>query len=122
MIGWGTIAFGAVLTAVFAGGGVYVFGSERRGRVALIAGVVSGLAAAGWNAVLHVTRAQGFFAEAPFGAFPISWQDGGSAVATLAATTVVLGTGLRRSARAVQLVFLTVMCALAALLVDVYFY
>lgn len=122
MIGWGTIAFGAVLTALFAGGGVYVFGGERRSRVALIAAVVSGLAAGGWNAVLHVTRARGFFTDAPFGFFPISWQDGGSAVVTLSATTLVLGLGERRSARSVQLVFLTVMCALAALLVDVYFY
>jgi hypothetical protein len=122
MIGWGRIAFGAVLTALLAAGGLFVFAGQRRGRVALLAGLVSGLGAAGWNSVVHVTRASGFFAEAPYRAFPISWQDGGSAVAALAATTVVLGAGVHRSVRAAQLVFFGVMCGLAALLVDVYFY
>jgi hypothetical protein len=122
MIGWGTIAYGAVLSALVAAFGVFAFGGERRGRVAVVAGLTTGLAAAGWNAVLHVTEARGFFTDAPLSAFPISWQDGGSGLCAYAATTLVLGTGSRRTARAVQVVFLAVLCGLAALLVDVYLY
>ena len=122
MIGWGTIAYGAVLSAVLAIFGVFVFGGERRGRVALVAGVATGVAAAGWNAVLRVNDARGFLTEAPLRAFPVSWKDGGSGVCALAATTLVLGAGSRRSARAGQVVFLALLCAVAALLVDVYLY
>jgi hypothetical protein len=122
MIGWGTIAYGAVLSALLAAFGVFVFGGERRGRGALVAGLCTGLAAGGWNAVLHVTEARALFTEAPLAAFPISWQDGGSGVCAYAATTLALGTGSRRSARAVQVVFLGVLCGLAALLVSIYLY
>jgi hypothetical protein len=83
--------------------------------------VVTGLGVAGWDAVLRTTQSTGMFAEAPFSAFPISWQDGGCGLTALAFTTVVLGCGLRRSAKAVHLVLLGLLCGVAALLTAVYF-
>ncbi len=121
MLGWGTVASGALISALLAMAGVFVFGNERRGRVALTAGLVTGLAVAGWDSVLEVTHAREMFAEATLSAFPISWQDGGAGVAALAATMVVLGCGLRRSAKAVHLVLLGLLCGVAALLTGVYF-
>ena len=121
MLGWGTIAYGAVLSAALATAGVFVFGGERRGRVALVAGLVSGLAVAGWDSVVRATDATGMLAEAPFEIFPVSWQDGGAGLTALAATMVALGCGARRSARAVHLVLLGLLCGVAALLIGVYF-
>ena len=121
MLGWGTIAYGAVLSAVLATAGVFLFGSERHGRVALTAGLVSGLAVAGWGSAVRATDANGLLAEAPFELFPVSWQDGGAGLTALAATMVVLGCGLRRSARAAHLVLLGLLCGMAALLIGVYF-
>jgi hypothetical protein len=121
MLGWGTIAYGAAISALLAAAGVFVFGNERRGRVAVTAGLMTGLGVAGWDTVVRVTQSTGMLMEAPFPAFPISWQDGGCGLAALAFTTVVLGCGLRRSAKAVHLVLLGLLCGVAALLTGVYF-
>src|SRR3954451_11621311 len=106
MLGWGTVASGAVISALLATAGVFLFANERRGRVALTAGFTTGLAVAGWDAVLEVTHAREMFAAATLSAFPVSWQDGGCGVTALAATMVVLGCGLRRGAKAVHLVLI----------------
>lgn len=121
MPGWGTIAYGAVLSALLAAAGVFVFGSERRGRLALLAGVVSGLAVVGWNSAVRATDATGVLAEAPFELFPVSWRDGGAGLTALAATMVVLGCGPLRTARAAHLVLLGLLCGVSALLIGVYF-
>ena len=121
MPGWGTIAYGAVITAALATAGVFVFGNERRGRVALLAGLVSGLAVVGWNAAVRATDATGLLAEASLELFPVSWRDGGAGLTALAATMVVLGCGPRRAARAGHLVLLGLLCGVAALLIGVYF-
>lgn len=122
MVGWGAIAYGALLSALFAAGGVFVFGGERRGRVALVAGLVTAAAAGGWNAIVRVTEASALTRSAPFDAFPASWKDVSTGVWALAASAVVLGAGVRPTARAVHLVLLSLLCAVAAFLVDVYLY
>ena len=122
MVGWGTIAYGALLSALFAAGGVFVFGGERRGRGAVVAGLVTAAGAAGWNAIVRVTDASSLTTPAPFDAFPASWKDVATGVWALAATTVVLGSGVRPTARAAHLVLLVLLCGLAAFLVDVYLY
>ena len=122
MVGWGTIAYGALLSALFAAGGVFVFGGERRGRVALAAGLVTAAGAGGWNAIVRVSGAEALMGSSPFDAFPASWKDAGTGVWALAATTVVLGGAVRPTAKAVHLVLLTVLCGVSAFLVDVYLY
>ena len=110
------------MTALFAAGGVLIFGGHRRARTALTAGLVAAGAAAGWNAVIRTTRATGFAAEAAPRWFPASWQAMGSGVFALASVTLVLGATLRRTTKAYQLLLPAVLCGLAAFLVDVYLY
>ena len=119
MISWTSILFGAVLSAVFAVVAVFLAARERdRLTLALvIAGALVG--PIGWNAVLHGRNARGFFIDAPIGAFPVSWQDVGSGVWTLAAASVLLGL---RGGSPRRIVVLSVLTALVALLVDVYLY
>lgn len=120
VLAWGTIAYGAVLSAVFAAGGVALFGGERRVRVALTGAIAAGLGVAAWNGVLRATGAQGFAAE--WTTLPASWKSAGSAVVAFAIVVAVLGLGPRASASARQVVFLALLCAVAAALVDMYLY
>jgi len=48
---------------------------------------------AAWNAILNTVRAPEFFTDAPIPVFPISWQDTGSGVFTLALGALMLGLG-----------------------------
>ena len=119
MISWGTIFYGAGLSAALALGASFVLGRERD-RLTLALVVVAALAGPiAWNAVLHSREAAGFFVDAPVALFPVSWQDVGSGVWTLAAASVVMGTTQNRARRALVLSLLT---AAAALLVDIYLY
>jgi hypothetical protein len=63
----------------------------------------------------------GFFTHAPISAFPISWQDTGSGVFTLALATITVATVTPRLA-ARRLLLVGGIAAIAALLVDVYLY
>ena len=110
------------MTALFAAGGVFLFGGHRRARTALTAGLAAAAATVGWNAVLRTTRATGFAAEARTQYFPASWRAFGSGVFALALVTVVLGATLRRTTKAYQLLLPAVLCGIAAFLVDVYLY
>lgn len=59
--------------------------------VAIIAGISCAFAVPiAWYAVLRATHADRFFTDLPARAFPISWQDTGSGVFTLALATVIL--------------------------------
>ena len=84
MLSWGVIAYGAALSAVAASGLVGFAGRERRPAVLACAAVSAVLGAVGWNAILHATHADQFFHDAPIPVFPISWQDTGSGVFSVA--------------------------------------
>lgn len=120
-ISWPTIAYGAVLSAVAAA--LLVFAARER-RLALL--VTAGAAGAAgpllWNAILHRVGGSRFFVDAPVALVPASWQDVGSGVFTLAVATVLFGFGPARRASAKQLAILSLLCGLAAFLVDVYLY
>ena len=73
------------------------------------------------NAILHATAADQFFHDAPIRVFPISWQDTGSGVFTVAAA-MLLGLGPIRADPARRLAVLTLLAGLRALLVDIYLY
>ncbi len=123
MIDWPRIFYGASLSTVIAGA---VFVLVRRERTAIV--LVPALAATflgplAWNAILHraTTEADGFFVDIPFKPFPVSWQDTGSGVFTLAAASLFLGLALPRE-HAVRVLSLALTAAAVAFLVDIYFY
>ena len=86
------------------------------------AAVSAVLGAVGWNAILHATHADQFFHDAPIPVFPISWQDAGSGVFSVALATVLLGFGPLRANPSRRLALLAALTGLGALLVDIYLY
>jgi hypothetical protein len=122
MLPWGTIAYGAVLSAVLAVILVAVLGRQRRPGVLGSAALAALAGPLAWNAILRATSANQFFTDAPIRIFPVSWQDTGSGVFTLAAAALILGLGPLRTRPAARATVLAFLAALAALLVDVYLY
>ena len=121
MISWGTILYGAGLSVAVAAVALVVLGRARSLRVLGPALVATFAGPVAWNAVLHATHASEFFTDAPIAAFPVSWQDTGSGVVTLALAAVLL-TLVRPSVRSGRTLFLAAICAVAAFLVDIYLY
>jgi hypothetical protein len=122
VLSWATILYGALLSAVAAA--LLVFGVCRDRRVdVLAAAALSGAAGAFlWNAILHRVGGNEFFVDAPVAVMPASWQDTGSGVFALAVATLVLGFGPLRDEAARRVALLSVLCGIAAFLVDVYLY
>jgi hypothetical protein len=122
MLSWGVILYGAALSVVAALALVVLLGRERRPTilVTIAAGALAGPIA--WNAILRATDGRQFFTDAPIPIFPISWQDTGSGVFTLAVLTLALGLGPLRQAPGRRLATLAGLGALGALLVDIYLY
>ncbi|HEX4822089.1 MAG TPA: hypothetical protein VFV00_17925 [Acidimicrobiales bacterium] len=123
MIDWPQIFYGAGLSAIIAG---FVFAVIRRERTAVVLLPVLAATFLGplvWNAILHraATDADGFFVDIPFKPFPVSWQDTGSGVFTLATASVFLGIALRRET-AGRVLGLASTAAAVAFLVDIYLY
>lgn len=90
---WSTVAYGAALSTILAA--VLVALAVRPRRPVVIAAAALGAAGgpAAWNAILNTVRAPEFFTDAPIPVFPISWQDTGSGVFTLALGALMLGLG-----------------------------
>ncbi len=121
MISWSRILYGAVLTTVIAAVVFVVLRRERRLAV-LAAALGSTLAGpVAWNAILHRAGGAGFFVDIPFAPFPVSWQDTGSGVFTLAVASVVLSLLLRREV-AGRVIGIAATAAAVAFLVDIYLY
>jgi hypothetical protein len=121
MISWGTIVYGAVLSAVAAALLVYAVRRDRRLDVVAAAALSGALGPLLWNAILHHVEGREFFVDAPIAVMPVSWQDTGSGVFTVAVAAVIFGLGpVADSGRRVAV--LSLLCGLAAFLVDVYLY
>jgi hypothetical protein len=76
-----------------------------------------------WNLILRKTGATGALShDLPFQPFPVSWQDPGSGVFTLAGASMALSLGVCRTARVAGVAVLALATALGAFLVDIYFY
>ena len=120
MIAWSSIAYGAALSAVFTA--VVVALVTRRPLLTVMLAVAAAVGPIGWNAVLRATHAREFFTDAPIAVFPISWQDTGSGVITLAVATAILGLGPLARDAARRTVALATLTGLVACLVDVYLY
>jgi hypothetical protein len=122
VLSWGTILYGAALSAVTAIVLVAVALRERRAPVLAVAGLGAAVGPFLWNAILHRVGGREFFVDAPVGVLPASWQDTGSGVFAVAVTSVVLGFGPLRRAPAQRVALAALLCGLAAFLVDVYLY
>jgi len=119
MISWGTLFYGSALAAAIAVAAVALIARERR---MVVLGLVALSALAGaiaWGAVLQTAGNDDFFHDAPVGVFPVSWEDVGTAVWTLAAAATSLGLVMTKPRRAAALAFVA---AVAVFLVDVYLY
>jgi hypothetical protein len=121
MIDWGQILYGAALSAVLA---VVLLAIPKRSRD--LGGILPGALAALtgpilWNAILRATHDTQFFTDLPLAVFPVSWQDTGSGVFTLATATLTYGLW-RGGDPARRVAGYSLLAGLAALLVDVYLY
>ena len=122
MSSWGVIGYGAALSAVAASALVGFAGRERRPAVLACVAVSALLGAVGWNAILHAAHADQFCHDAPIPVIPISWQDTGSGVFSVAVATVLPGFGPLRADPSRRLALLAARTGLGALLVDIYLY
>ncbi|MGH3763719.1 MAG: hypothetical protein ACRDS0_09995 [Pseudonocardiaceae bacterium] len=122
MLSWGIIAYGAALSAVLAVLLVGLIARERAPGVLLTVAIGTFAGPVAWNTILRATAADQFFVDAPIPVFPISWQDTGSGVFALAALALVLGVGPLRTGSGGRVALLSLLGALAALIVDTYLY
>ena len=119
MISWQTIFYGAAISALAAVLLVFLAARERRWTTLALVAASAALGPIAWNAVLHRVDANDFFVDLDVAVFPVSWQDCGSGVWTLALASVLLGLeggGARRAT------FIAVLTGVAAWLVDIYLY
>jgi hypothetical protein len=120
---WFSMGYGAVLSAIVAAVLVAFVAKERRGAAVATAAAAALVAPICWNSILRVTTATAAFShDLPFRPFPISWQDVGSGVFTLAAASLAFALGAGATQLAPRVARLAAVTALAALLVDVYLY
>ena len=122
MISWGSILYGAALSALAAGVLVYAVRRETRYDLYAAAALSGALGPLIWNAILHRVEAQEFFVDAPVSVMPASWQDTGSGVFTIAVAALVLGFGPGRNEDGHRVALWSLLCGLGAFLVDVYLY
>ncbi len=122
MLSWGVIGYGAALSALAAVVLLTLAGRERRVSVLVCAAASALLGPLAWNAVRRTTHAGQFFHDAPIPVFPISWQDTGSGVFTVAVAALLLGYGPLRRDAASRLAGLAALAGIGALLVDIYLY
>jgi hypothetical protein len=115
--------YGAALSGALALVFVLTLVKERRPRVLATCGLAAFLMPLFSNLILRNAGATSALShDLPFKPFPVSWQDTGSGVFTLAGASVALSLGVCRTAPAVHVGVLALLTAFAALLVDIYFY
>lgn len=119
---WSIVAYGAALSAVVAVILVAVAVRPRRPVVVAAAGLAAAAGPAAWNVILNMVHAPEFFTDAPIVVFPISWQDTGSGVFTLALAALALGLGPLGAAPGRQVAVTALLAGVGALLVDIYLY
>jgi len=116
------ILYGPALTALFELILTIAVPRWRRPALILTTTAIAVLAVLGSQYVLRATHASQFFSDLPFRPFPISWQDTGSGVVTLAFAGLALAYGPMRRGPAPAVATLALSAGLVALLVDVYLY
>jgi hypothetical protein len=120
---YGQMLYGAGLSAVLALALVAVPGRCRRPAVLAFSALAAFLMPLAWNAILRQTGATGLFShDLRFRPFPISWQDTGSGIFTLAGAAMLLALGPGRNDQPPRVTALALWTALGALLIDIYSY
>lgn len=122
MISWFSITYGALLSGVLAAVFLSVVLRERRPSLLVAAAVSAAAGPLAWNAILRDAGGHGFFVDAPVVVLPVSWQDTGSGVFTVAVAALALGFGPLGDVSARRLATVALLCGLGAFLVDVYLY
>jgi hypothetical protein len=122
MLSWGTMIYGAALSALLTA--VLVATAIRPRRPAVIATAAAGalLGPLAWNAILYAAHGSQFFTDAPIAVMPASWQDTGSGVFAIAVTALALGLGPLAAGPGRRISAAAVLAGLAAFFVDVYLY
>jgi hypothetical protein len=121
MPGWGAVAWGVAASAALAAVALVVLLRERRPSVLVAGAVAAALGPLLWDLILRHTGGD-FFVDAPGVVFPVSFEDTGSGVFATAAAALLLGLGPLRAARARRASLASLLCGVAALLVDIYLY
>ncbi len=115
--------YGGALSAVAAALLITVTTRPRRVRLIASAAAAAFLMPLAWNSVLRVTGTTAAFShDAPFPPLPVSWQDTGSGVATLAGAAVLLAVAAGPNQTARSVLRGALLAGLAAFLIDVYTY
>lgn len=122
MIDWAQIVYGAVLSAVVAAALLTAATRARRPAVIVTGALAAAAGPLAWNAVLRAAHGEQFFTDAPIPVFPVSWQDTGSGVFTLAVAVLAYGLGPLRLEPARRTVGYALTAAVAAFAVDIYLY
>lgn len=121
MPSWGAVAWGVIASALLAAIAVRFLLRERRPSVLLAASLAASIGPLVWDLILRHTGGD-FFVDAPGYVFPISFEDTGSGIFGTAIAALLLGFGPLRAATGRRLAASTLVCGLAALLVDIYLY
>jgi hypothetical protein len=122
-VAYSQMLYGAVLSAALAAILIGLAGNRRRPAIVVAAALAAVVMPLAWNLMLRKTGATELFShDLPFKPFPISFQDTGSGVFTLAGAAMVLGLGPARDETTPRIAHLALLTALAALLVDIYTY
>ena len=118
-----TMLYGAALSALTATTLVATAGKDRRPAVLATTALAAFAMPLCWNLILRWTGATDAFShDLPFRPIPVSWQDTGSGVFTLAGTAVALGLGAGSTQPSARTARLALWAALGALLIDIYTY
>src|SRR4051812_7475699 len=118
---WNAVFAGVVLSAILAALAVRFALQERRLSVLVTSALAALLAPLAWDVILRHTGGD-FFVDAPGYVFPVSLEDTGSGVFTVAIAALILGFGPQRATAGRRLALAALACGLAALLVDIYLY
>jgi len=122
MLTWNTILAGAGLTAAAAAALVTALIRPRTVSVVATVAAPAFVGPLTWNAILHTVGGSDFFVDAPIAVLPASWQDTGSGVFTVAASSIILGASFMADRPGRLLAYTSMLCGLTAFLVDVYLY
>jgi len=118
---WGAVAWGVVASGVLAGVLFFLVLRVRARGTLAAAAVAAMLGPLLWDLILRHTGGD-FFVDAPGVVFPVSFEDLGSGVFATAIAALLLGLGPLRAATGARTAWASLLCGLAALLVDIYLY
>jgi hypothetical protein len=117
------ILYGAALSALVSVALVAFAGRSRKLTILATCALAAFLMPIAWNTILRLTGATDAMSrDLPLRILPISWQDTGTAIFTLAGAATALALGPCRRQPSTHTAALALWTALGVLLVDIYAY